>query len=205
MKLFLFTLLAACLSGWFSKAQVHRFSLNLEGGISNSYVSTQNKSNLQGAFGAAFDYYFTDFLTTGIGAQSGKIITGSRESETFHYYSENQYKALNINMKMNLLKLTHKKPLWKFLGGVNLGTGVGFVKNDIQEISRLNSYNPQTKKYELTPVDLSGTYLSVPLMAGIDFKVNGQLDSPLLIGLNTQFNIIPNSHLDGYIQNNKQG
>ena len=105
---------------------------------------------------------------------------------------------------MNLLKQTHKKPFWKFLGGVYLGAGVGFVKNDIQEISRVNVYNPTTKKYELSPVDLSGRYLSLPLMAGLDFKINRQLESPMLIGLNTQFNIIPYSYLDGYIQNNNR-
>lgn len=173
-------------------ASIHRLSLSLGGGVTNLFGDLQTKVFKPAARGN-FDYNFTPFISAGVEGQYGLLAGGSTAatSKDAGLYSESTYWAVMANVRAGLGQIlpTPENKFSELVGGIYLGTGIGYAKGDIKKI--INStfvMNNGTIRYDAGDV-------IIPINLGIN------ADLPVYrlgINLNFQYNVGTSDALDGY-------
>lgn len=194
-------LVATCFVGraqvQYIPASIHRLSLSLGGGVTNLFGDLQTRVFKPAARGN-FDYNFTPFISAGVEGQYGMFGGGdlSGAGKDGGLYSESNYWAVMANVRAGLGQIlpTPENKFSELVGGIYLGTGVGFVKSDVRAIKN-NSFVVNNG---------SITYSADDVVIPINLGINADLPIYRLgINLNFQYNIGTSDDLDGYTFNVK--
>lgn len=162
LSLFFFTVTAF--------GQSNFYKLSIGGGAGGTYTFTDVK---KGNFGYAgygnIDYYFTPFITAGLEAQMGLLKGGNRNTDPRNREFTNAYQALMVNAKFRAGEFTdfYSSDFLSYTKGFYLGTGVGFIKNNMNSIVR-SKVEPDGSVYVFPGKDKSSGIM-VPVNVGIDF------------------------------------
>lgn len=173
-------------------ASIHRLSFTLGGGVTNLYGDLKTRVFKPAARGN-FDYNFTPFISAGVEGQYGLFAGGNLDvsGKDGGLYSESNYWAVMANVRAALGQLlpVPENKFSELIGGIYLGSGVGYVKSDIRSIKN-NTFVMSNGSIRYNTGDVI-----IPINLGIN------ADLPVYrmgINLNFQYNIGTSDALDGY-------
>jgi hypothetical protein len=171
-------------------AAAHPFSLSLGGGFTNMYSSI-TKKNFQPAGVGDFSYNFTPYISVGIEGQRGYLAEGENDNiKVGPEYSKSIFYAANVNARVGLGQWLDKNNyVTQTLGGLYLGTGVGYLNNSVLNV-----------KYIYVPDDNNTiTYKTQTII--VPFNVGLNEDLPIYkmgVNINWQYNFTNVNGLDGF-------
>lgn len=180
----------------FGQSNFYRLSLGASAGGNYTFADVKGKPAYGGAVN--LDYHFTPFITAGLEAQMGLLKGGDRNKDHLKEFT-NAYQAFMVNAKFRAGEFTdfYYSDFLNYTKGFYLGTGVGMIKNNMNEIVR-SKINPDGTPYTFPGKDVSSG-LIVPINVGIDFYFpDGWGDIRYIFNINYQANWTFGEGLDGY-------
>lgn len=182
----------------------NRMSLTLGAGITTLYGDLETKRP-RAAFRGNLDYNITPFISAGIEGQFGRLSEGDEDIHGVSegLYMESNYSTVQANARLSAGQFMgeQEKTFNQLLGGIYIGSGVGFISNNVGTI--IDTYGI-TKGPIKGTITIKTTELIVPVNIGINYNlpING-----LALNLNYQYNMTMGENLDGYnftVNNNKK-
>jgi hypothetical protein len=178
----------------------NEYSVGLGAGTAKPYVDIPgNKGKL--AFNANFTYHHTPFANFGIQWQMGNLAAGGSESDTTGLKFNNSFSAFILEGHIQAGELIdyNNNALLNAVKNFYVGSGVGFIFNNITSIERFHPTDPELSY----PGDDKSRNLLVPIKIGYEFKVFNDFDEPQLrVDIAYQRNIVFGEGMSGYILNN---
>lgn len=195
-RLSLITLcITSCLSTSQAQSNFYKIGLGAGAGITQSFADVYKKD-----FGSAFygtaDYYFTPFLSLGLEAQQGTIKGGDVNTDPHGRQFKNNYRALNLNGKLQLGALVdyqHSR-FANAIKGLYAGLGIGAIQHRHRNPIRTR----EGDNYYFPGKDFSKEIFA-PLNIGINFYFPDFSGTyRYVLNANYQTNVTFGEGLDGY-------
>jgi len=178
-----------------SFGQSNFYKLSVGAGAGGTYSFTDVKKGKFGYAGVAnADFYFTPFISGGLEIQQGLIKGGDRFKDPHQREFTNSFLAIALNAKFRAGEFTdfYYSDFLNYTKGFYLGTGLGVIKNNMNQIVRYKG------SYEF-PGDDKSTNVVLPINIGIDFYFpDGWGDIRYIFNINYQTNFAFGEGLDGY-------
>lgn len=180
--------------------QSNFYKLSIGAGTGGTYTFTDVQ---KGGFGYAgygsVDYHFTPFITAGLELQTGLVKGGNRNTDRHKREFTNAYQAVMLNGKFRVGEFTdfYYSDFLNYTKGFYLGTGVGYIKNNMNSIVR--SKIESDGSLHIFPGEDKSSGIMIPINLGIDFYFpDGWGDIRYTVNINYQTNIVSGEGLDGY-------
>lgn len=187
----LFLLLLVVLS---TEAQVNKkgFSASANIGGNQGFTDVQG-SDLNITFGGGVNYYINPFLGLKAEFNHGTLSRKLLDRNYKNYTNNYNYLTTTVNVALGQLLKPNEKVAHYMLYNIYMGTGVGVIASNINELNNLTPDN-------LGGITYKGTDITLPVNLGIDFKFLGfyYTKSPLSFNLNYQHSFAFTEMLDGY-------
>ncbi|MBC7913712.1 MAG: hypothetical protein H7Y07_06275 [Pyrinomonadaceae bacterium] len=203
-KILLF--LTACLLYSAASAQYNYYRLSVGGGagITTAFADLQKKLPKPAFFGTA-DYHITPFFSAGIEFQKGTLSGGDKKDDPYLRYFSNSYTAIIAGGKVQLGQFVdfESSNLLYTLRGFYVGTGIGFLSNNITDIVRIQPASTDPTKQVTAGrinqgVDKSKE-LFIPINVGLSFNIVDSFRyTKFIISGNYQINAAFGEGMDGY-------
>jgi hypothetical protein len=143
-----------------------------------------------------FSYHFTPFVSLSLTGQFGQLTGGDLTTDTYGKQFINDYTAVFVHFDLQAGEFIdyERSPFLNGLKNVHVGTGLGYLANNITSINLLNPVDGSA----LTYIKDSPNFV-IPLRVGYEFKIFNRYDEPQLrLDLNYSFNTAFGTGLDGY-------
>lgn len=167
------------------------------------YTDFKHYSNAL-AYSISSVYNYSPYLPIGSELQFGTLSGGSNTNKAYDAYgrqSTNSYKALLLHADIQAGEILNYGDSF-FLNVIKnfyVGTGFGFIYNDMTFIQRKDPYNPA---YGNFPGKDKGVNFILPLRVGYEIKIFNNYDEPAYsINIGYRHNIDFGEGLDGYNDN----
>ena len=199
MKKLLFFLLGILIySNAFSQYNFKRYSLGIGGGMNEPY-SDVKVNQMSPAITLNGDFYLTPFIIGGVEAQFGKLRGGGFFTDEHKRQFENSYLTTTLNTRFALGELLnyHRKDFFNSIKGLYVGTGFGFIKNQMTVITR-EKLESDGRIYKFPGKNASINVL-IPVTAGINFNFLDAWDETrYILSIGYQMNVTFGEGMDGY-------
>ena len=178
-----------------AQSDYYKTSIGVGVGVTQSYADIYG-NNTAMASKAEFSYFLNQFINVGFNYQSGKIVGGNRYTDRYEREFTNDFKSLDLNVKLQLgvFGLHEESGFFNVIKGLYVGTGIGGIANNHKNAVRIQ----QSTGYKFPGYNRSKE-MFVPFMAGINFHIPDKYDvSRVMVSFNFQGNIVSGEGLDSY-------
>ncbi len=173
----------------------YKFSAGVGGGVNQSFADVI-KHPLGRTISVAADFNINPFVSAGLEFQSGSITGGDKLTDPHLRFFKNNYSALIASGKIELAQVVDfdQSNFLYAIRGTYLGTGIGFVNNNMKDIVRI-----QPGTGHVFPGVSKSMNLMVPANIGVNFDIADRYGfTRYKVNLNYQFNVTFGEGLDGY-------
>lgn len=185
-------------------------------GLGASYGKAEadlKKQDYHPAFNLNFVYNFTPYVPITAELQKGTFSGGgpSATEDASGRYFTNSYFSFNIHADLQAGEIMDYGDSWFLdrIKGLYLGTGLGFIYNNMTRIERYNRFPnnniyvyPDPRSIEGFQGKNNGLNLIIPIRLGYEFKIYDDYDQPrygIDLGIQHYFDI--GEGIDGYNDN----
>ncbi|MXV49892.1 hypothetical protein GS399_02835 [Pedobacter sp. HMF7647] len=195
---FLFIISIVSLS---ASAQInfYKLSVGLNGGINRYIGDITYEPKFKPTIALTGDFNITPFSSVGLEIQKGTLSAGDSIKDPHQRYFKNSYTTIIIGGKVGLGQVvnTDNNKFLTAVKGFYLGTGVGFMMNNMKEINRYTD-NGEGGQYKFPGKD-KATNLLIPANIGFNFPFQDHWGyTRVTLNVNYQFNYSLGEDMDGY-------
>lgn len=172
------------------------YSIGLGGGIARAFADVP-KEITTAAFFANFNYSYGPYITFSAELQAGKLAGGDTKTDTHTRVFKNSFATAVFYADLQAGEFIdyQNRDFLNIIKNFYLGTGVGFVHNNMTQIQRTSLIDPT---YVFPGRDVS-TEIMVPFRFGYEFKFYNDYQEPYVkLNLGYEMNWVYGEGLDGY-------